>query len=145
MPFAIDQLKLAFAYSIVEEIVDAGEEVDDAERKYLAETFPATSLASCGFLDENGKLNDDYRAAVEESLETLSGALALDDKFALVDIFMGASLADGEFHHEEGNVMVWAARLLGITSDQLDSHLDTIDEVGSVDLPTAEFEDFEME
>lgn len=143
MPFALDQLKLAFAYSIVEEIVDADEKVDEAERRYLAETFPATSLESCGFLDGDGSLNDDYRAAVAQSLETLANDLDLQEKFKLIDIFMGASLADGEFHHEEGNVMVWASRLLGISSDQLDKHLDTFDDVGSVDLPTAEASDEE--
>ncbi len=143
MPFALDQLKLAFAYSIVEEIVDADEKVHDAERRFLAEKFPATSLESCGFLDDKGELNDDYRAAVAESLERLGNELDLQEKFALIDIFMGASLADGEFHHEEGNVMVWASRLLAITSDQLDAHLDTNDDVGSLDLPTAESSDSE--
>jgi len=136
--YDLEQLKLAFAYSIVEEIVGADEKVDEAERRYLAEVFPSITLESCGFLDDQGELNDDYRAAVAASLEVLANALPLAKKFELIDMFMGASLADGEFHHEEGNVMVWASRLLGISSSELDQHLESLADVGSVDLDEPE-------
>ena len=92
MSYDLDQLKLAFAYSIVEEIVDADEEVTDAERRYLSEVFPSITLESCGFVDEEGKLNDAYRAAVAQSLEVLSTTLTLTQKLELIDMFMGASL-----------------------------------------------------
>jgi uncharacterized tellurite resistance protein B-like protein len=141
MSYDLEQLKLAFAYSIVEEIVDADQNVNDAERRYLSEVFPAITLESCGFVDEDGKLNDDYRAAVARSLEVLSGALTLHQKFELIDLFMGASLADGEFHHEEGNVMIWASRLLGLSTAELDGHLSSLAEVGAIDLPEPEGEE----
>jgi len=136
--YDLDQLKLAFAYSIVEEIVDADAHVDEAESRYLAEVFPSITLESCGFLDEGGKLNDAYRGAVAKSLEVLSGSLSLKQKFELIGMFMGASLADGEFHHEEGNVMIWASRLLGISTAELDQHLENMSDVGVIDLPNAE-------
>jgi uncharacterized tellurite resistance protein B-like protein len=136
--YPIDQLKLAFAYQMVQEIVSADSEIDIAEMSYLDEVFPNSTLASCGFIDSDYKLTPRFHDAVRISRIELPRNLSLAQKLELVDTFLDASLSDADFHHREGHVLVNAALALGVTSAEFDQHLNTSNDVGSIDLPSPE-------
>ena len=85
-------------------------------------------------LDRHDQLaNHTLAPCLEQALATLPDALSPADKRAiLVELFRG-TLADDDFHHREGSVLVRTARLLGMGSTELDEVLSALDEVGDVD------------
>lgn len=133
MTFPVDQLKLAFAYHIVRQIVGADGEFGAAEQRWIARAFPPTTLETSGFLDRN-LLTMAFERALETALVELPQRLTLEEKLDLLETFLDASLADEQLHHTEGSLIVKAAELLGVPPDALDKHLDTLDSVGSVEL-----------
>lgn len=136
--FALDQLKLAFAWHVAQRIVGADGDVQSTESGWLASNFPTSTLASSGFVDGSGAPTDVFEQALDEALRVLPTELTLAARLQLLETFLDASLADDELHHTEGGVLLEAAAMLGVTPQQLDAHLDTLDEVGSVDLDDPE-------
>lgn len=135
---SLDHLKLAFAWHIVRQIVGADGHLDPKEEKFLHRKFPEGALGAAGFVDDGGLPSDAFRAALGEAMIGLPETLDLEAKIDLLDTFMDATLADDEFHHEEGNLLVKASRLLGMSSSELNAWLDATREVGQLELPEPE-------
>ncbi len=132
--FQRDQLTLAFRWKVAREMVEADMHVADGEQAWLERTFPPDALREAGFIDDQGAPTATWEACVAEALATLPDLLSPEDKRAiLVELFRG-TLADDDFHHAEGGVLVRTAQQLGVGGGELDAVLSALDEVGEVDL-----------
>lgn len=134
----IGVLRVVFAFHIVDRIVYADEEVDPMEIAWVRERFPREVLAAHGLIDEGDRLTDRYRDLLAESLMRLPAELDRDAKMALIHDFFGTALADGHFEAREGDVIVVAARLLGLPLDDVHAVLDADERMGAVDLDEPE-------
>lgn len=137
--FSTEELKLAFAYHVVQLIMGADQVVTEAENVYVKCHFPEDMLASSGFVDADGLLTPRFGEARDEALASLPDQLDQKTKLELVSMFVGAAVVDEQLDHGESQIFVAAASLLGVSTDELDAHLDSMDEtVGSLDLPEPE-------
>lgn len=136
--FSIQQMKLAISYHAVLKTIEADLQITGAERRFLSGVFPKTSLIEAGFTDENGVFTKRYKRCLGEALISIPETLALEERLAILTQVFQASLADESFAPEEGAVLVYASKLLAITADQLDVHLEQMEAVGNVDLPEPE-------
>lgn len=135
--FTRGQLKLAFSWHVAREILDADMEIAEGEEQWMAKAFPREALVDAGFVDNGGHPTAYYETCLGEALVTLPDVLSFDEKILLVRTLFAGTLADDEFHHEEGNVLVKAAHLLGLNSDDIEQALETIEDVGEVELDEA--------
>jgi uncharacterized tellurite resistance protein B-like protein len=136
--FSMQHMKLALSYHMVRETIDADLQVTDAERRFLSGAFPKTSLLEAGFVDAKSATSLRYERCLGEALISIPETLSLEERLAILTQVFQASLADESFAREEGAFLVKASRLLAITTQQLNVHLDQMDAVGSVDLPAPE-------
>jgi uncharacterized tellurite resistance protein B-like protein len=133
-----ERLKLAFAYDIVRRMVDADDQISDAETKFVMTQFPWSLLEIQGLVDQARRFTPAFDVAVADARAKLPTALPLEEKLALISLFVDASVADDEFHHNEGDVLVEAAHALGVSTAELMNHLGTLPSVGDVDMPSPE-------
>lgn len=131
--FPLDQLKLAFTYHMVRRIVGADGDFKVAEEQWMNQLFPASDLESCGFL-EGRSFTPRFQEALQQAMAELPTRLDPPEKLELIETFLGATLADGTLQHTEGHVLLEAAQILGLSPAELDRHLDTLDDVGQVEL-----------
>ena len=136
--FSMQHMKLALSYHMVRETINADLEITDAERRFLAGAFPADSLRDAGFIGPRGGTSVHYERCLGAALISIPETLSLDERLTILTQVFQASLADESFAREEGAVLVKASKLLAITSQQLDAHLQLMDDVGSVALPAPE-------
>ena len=109
----LDRLKLAFAYHLAEEVVGADRDVAPEEVVFLEQAFSRDQLEAHGLLDRDG-FTPAFREAVEEALRVLPAALPEAEKRDLMDLLHDASLSDAQGLESEANVLIVAARLLGL-------------------------------
>ena len=136
--FTTEQLTLAFAYHMVQRLIGADDAIHASELRFLESTFPAETMSASGFTKEDGTFTDRYRSALDAALIELPSMLTRSAKLSLLDTLFNASLADNNFDHTEGDVLVQCSHLLGLNASDLDSHLDSHSEVGNLDLPEPE-------
>jgi uncharacterized tellurite resistance protein B-like protein len=122
-PAQVDRLRVAYAVHVAQLIIDADGILDMEEATALGGFFPDFLLHACGFLDDNGRLNDEYNRAVAEAITDLPGQLGLALKLELITLFHAACMADGELHGNEIAVLMQAAEALGVSRKQMHRHL----------------------
>jgi len=127
----LERLKLAFAYYLSEQVVDADGRVRPGEAAFLERSFPREKLFEHGLLDDDGQWTTMFSATVEEALRVLPVELSADEKNELMHVLRAASDADAdaedteagsssgtadpqEVEEAEDNVLIVAARLLGM-------------------------------
>ena len=128
------KLKLAFSWHIAKEITDADLEIAEGEEAWMSKVFPRDTLVDAGFIDSDGKATSEFESCLGEALAMLPEVLPLSEKLIMLTTLFEGTLADDDFHHEEGNVLVKAASLLGVRPSELDEHLASLDQVGEVEL-----------
>lgn len=139
--FDLLNLKLAFAYHVAQRIVGADDQLARGEVRFLEQRFPAELMRRAGFLSADGTFTELFQRATSEALIELPMRLNVAEKLGLIDLFLDATLADGEFHASEGVVLVHAARLLDLTTEALDAHLSTRrGQVADIELTTQEWQ-----
>ncbi|MEQ1570292.1 MAG: TerB family tellurite resistance protein [Myxococcota bacterium] len=111
--FSLDELKLAFSYHIVNQILGSDGAVAPAEAKFLSGTFPTTLMERSGFVSGTGRFTPRWHEALGEALLRLP-TLSVPERVQLIDTFFRAATADDEFLGAEAEVMRRAARLLGL-------------------------------
>ena len=116
-------LKVAFAYRVANMIAEADKVFTDAEFEALSEFFPRELLDGLGFVDENEQYTDVYHKAVARSLEDLPDLLGVSEKLGLITLFVRMCYADGALHPLEAELIRDSAAILGLSSEQLDAHL----------------------
>jgi uncharacterized tellurite resistance protein B-like protein len=127
-------LRLAFTRHVLDLIAQSDGQVVQAESDFVERTAPDSALAQAGLIDEFGARTVAFEEAREEALARLPVELSLAERLSLLDVFFELVLADGELDRGEGSMLFAAAKLLGITPQQFDQHLDSLDDVGQVDL-----------
>ncbi len=141
MSFDLETLQLAFELHIVNLIVEADEEVTSAESAWIEQHFPAAALRAVGLIDAEGQQTDLFHDAAMQALDELPKALSAVQKYALLEKFFAITLADGDFAYREGNVLLVAARLLGLSNEAVIDFLNEHPEVGDVSLTDIDLDD----
>jgi len=132
--YGLDDLKLAFSLHVVDQIVAADAKLTQAELDFLEEKFPLDTLVKRGFSTADGVRTDAYHDAAVDALDRLPTELDSDQKIALLQVFLAATLADDSFELAEGNALVDAARLLDLSDQEIDGFLASRTEVGGTRL-----------
>ena len=104
-------------------------------------SFSLTSVLwfeSSGFVDAQGAYTDRWRDALGEALVELPVRLTVDERLSILETFYQAAIADDDFQYIEGNILVRAARLLGLKPEQFTARLEQLIGSGSIDLPAPE-------
>lgn len=116
--FTHEELKLAFAFHVVGQILGADGQVERGERTFLERTFPRALLERSRFLGPDGQYTARWNEALGEALLVLP-TLPVGERIALVDVLFRAALADDVLELEEGAVVERAARLLALSPADL--------------------------
>ena len=120
--FTLGQLELAFAYHVVQQVIMGDGVIDPGERKFVEDRFPTELMRQSGFQDGAGHATPRFHAALGDALLELPSQLGLDEKLELIDVLLDASLADFDHHIDEGTPAARAARLLDVTTLELEAH-----------------------
>lgn len=118
-----DRLVLAFAASLARSIAGADGMYDAQELHSLNQWFPKSLLKQFGFLDGQGRLNDDFLSAKKEALLTLPASLNSNEKMHLLGVLYEMASADGEIHEKEFHLIQQAAARLDADTALLSKHL----------------------
>lgn len=110
--FSIEELKLAFSYHLVNQVLGADGVVAPQEFKFLHRTFPQDVLARSRFVTD-GRFTRRWQEALGEALLQLP-SLGVPERLSLVETLFHAALADDELTGEEAHILKRAARLLGL-------------------------------
>jgi uncharacterized tellurite resistance protein B-like protein len=110
----LERLKLAFAWHLSSLVMDADGVVRAEERAFLDEHFPMERLVAHGLVDSEGLWTEAFQPTVEEALRVLPTALSAEEKRALMGLLKSASRVEGAPPEAESNVIIVAARLLGL-------------------------------
>jgi len=128
------QLKLALAYHLVDMVVTADGTVQAGEAAYMNVLFPVHLLAAEGFADDDGVLMTALDDAMKQAIRVMPDRMDLDSKLELLTMCLDASLSDESADEYELVHVRVAAKLLGVTDEQLDAHLASLPTVGELDL-----------
>ncbi len=134
--FTLAELKTAFELRIVHMVMTADEIVHRGEMDFLEGVFPPDEIDAHGFLDRTeNRFTRRFGKAVQAAPEALSQWLSADEKLDMLRLFFKACEADGEVDPRELSVIVQAARMLGLSQEELVPHLSRM--VGSRATPRA--------
>lgn len=122
--FHLGELKLAFSYHIVNQILGADGKVVPAEARFFKRVFPQALMEQSRFVEE-GQFTQRWHDACGEALLRLP-TLPVADRQKIVEGLFKAALSDDVFEFSEEAVMARAARLLGLSADDYDDVLDRL-------------------
>jgi uncharacterized tellurite resistance protein B-like protein len=122
--FHLGELKLAFSYHLVNQILGADGQVVPAEARFFKRVFPQALLEQSRFV-EDGKFTQRWNDACGEALLRLP-ELPVSDRQKIIAGLFKAALADDVFEFSEEAVMSRAARLLGLSSHEYDEVMDRL-------------------
>ncbi len=124
--FGLDELKLAFSYHIVNQILDADGVVAPAETRFLQRTFPRKLFEFADFVGKGGgSFTERWREALGEALLVLP-TRPRDERLGIVRTLFDAAMADDSFAAVEANVVRRAARLLALDPEDVSDMIDTL-------------------
>jgi uncharacterized tellurite resistance protein B-like protein len=124
--FGLDELKLAFSYHIVNQIVDADGVVAPSEATFLRQTFPRALFEHADFVDkERGVFTERWREALGEALLVLP-TRSREERLGVIRTLLDAALSDADFAHEEGQILQRAARLLALDPGDVGEMVDAL-------------------
>lgn len=135
--FSLDELKLAFTWHIVHQILGSDGVVCEAEQRFVKRTFPDLLLERSGFFTETG-FTQRWQDALGEALLTLP-TLSVPERVQIVDTLFKAAMADDQFEHAEGEILRRAARLIALQDEQVTQILEGL-VTSEVELHTEETE-----
>lgn len=138
--FTVEELKLAFTFHIVNQILQSDGEIMPEEARFLEQTFPRQVFARSGFVDRKGHYTQRWQDALGEALLELPVQLTVDQRLGILETFYQAAIADSDFQYIEGNILVRSARLLGLKAEQFTARIEQLIGTGSIDLPAPETE-----
>ena len=115
--FSLDELKLAFSWHMVNQIVGSDGMVAPAEAKFLSRTFPESLLRHSGFVSSTGAFTQRWNDALGEALLRLP-ELSVAERASVIGTFFQAAVADDDFQRVEADVIRRAARLLGLQGEE---------------------------
>lgn len=114
-PSDIDSLKLAFTVSCALKVIEADQHIDYQELKFYGQIFPRALLREFGFLDDADNFTPAFEEAQNRAIETLPQSISTEEKFELLTLIHGASLADDDLGEQELVELRKAGDLLGLS------------------------------
>lgn len=126
------RLQLAFTLHMADQILGSDAHIDDAERSWLHDRFPAAMLRETGFVDADGNLTGAYEEARDEALVALPEELPASGKWQIMEDLVNAAAADGILAAEEAQAIAHAALLLGVSDDDWSQHLAELEAAGTL-------------
>lgn len=136
--FSLDELRLAFTFHITNQILESDGVVVPAEIRFLKRTFPHELFERSRFVDNEGRYTQRWQDALGEALLELPVRLSVDERLDLLEGFYSAAISDGGTQYIEGNILIRAARLLGLKPSQFTARVERMFGTGSIDLPLPE-------
>lgn len=127
-------LELAFTRLALDLIARSDGELHAAEAAVVADAAPDEALRAAGLLDAEGHFTARFETARREALERLPHELPLARRLDLLATCFRMVVADGDLDRAEGALLYDAARMLGVTAEQLEARLHDHDDIGEVDL-----------
>ncbi|MCB9687072.1 MAG: TerB family tellurite resistance protein [Alphaproteobacteria bacterium] len=113
-----EQLRLAFAMSFCERVIQADGVVHEDEVEFVQSVFPPDLVRRLGLADE--AVRADFLA---EALRQLPAQLGHHDKLGLVGLLFSACYSDGTLDAREMRVLKEAGESLGLTREQVVKYL----------------------
>lgn len=136
--FTLAELELAFTFHITNQILESDGVIVPAEVRFLERAFPGDVFERSGFVDPAGHYTQRWQDALGEALLELPVRLSVDQRLDLLERFYAAAISDGDTQYIEGNILVRAARLLGLKPSQFTARIERMFGSGSIDLPLPE-------
>ncbi|MCB9669386.1 MAG: TerB family tellurite resistance protein [Alphaproteobacteria bacterium] len=136
--FTLDELKLAFTFHITNQILESDGTVAPEELAFLQKWFPEAVFRESRFIDAKGRYTSRWEDALGEALLQLPERLSVEERLDLLETFYRAAISDGDTQYIEGNILVRAARLLGLKPSQFTARVEAMFGTGSIDLPLPE-------
>lgn len=124
VPFADDDLELAFQLHVAGLLAEADLVTSVPEQEFMARHFPTDLLVQHGFADASGERTQRFHDAAVEALSVLPGKLDRHAKLDLLEACYKLAIADFEFRIGEGAVLLMAARLLGLSDADFDAFVE---------------------
>lgn len=143
MPHDLETRLLAFGYYTAREVVESDGVYDASELAFLDATWPRAQLQSHGLVDAAGTPTSELYEAYLEARGTLALEASMKQRLGVLSLLLKASVSDEHLDYNEGGVLFAAADVLDVPHNTLLAHMDTMDEVGDLDLPTPE-DDLEL-
>jgi uncharacterized tellurite resistance protein B-like protein len=116
-------LVLALKLHLVDRVVGADLLESSGEHASLARCFPPGTLQEAGLVDSAGVRTERYQRALAQALVELPRRLGHEAKLDLLHTVVRIAVADRAFRLGEGEVVLWAARLLGLSDDEFDAFM----------------------
>jgi uncharacterized tellurite resistance protein B-like protein len=129
----LEQLQLAFAFHMVQELAGADAQLDQSELDWIRSTFPLARLKAAGLVDVTGRTTPLFDELRHRALGELPELLAPEQKLELVELIARASAADGVLAAEEADAIAAVARILEVPEDQWLGLLDGMVQSGLVE------------
>jgi hypothetical protein len=132
--YDLDVLAALYAWDRWAALQDGG-----ANLELLDGWYPVVVLMGAGLVGEDGRPTGAWADAKAEALVRLPSELTDAAKLDLLTHLFELCVADGIMERDEGSTLFSAATDLGVSSSDLDAHLDTLtDHVGEIDLDVLE-------
>lgn len=136
--FTIAELRLAFGYHFARLVLESDRTITLSENDFLQRHFAREDMGAAGFMDSAGAFTLRHTEALRKASVTLPEELSVEERLSLIEVLLGASLADSTFDTDEGSILEQAAVFLHIPDDALDTWLASHASVAVVDLPEPE-------
>ncbi|MEZ4238431.1 MAG: TerB family tellurite resistance protein [Myxococcota bacterium] len=127
-------LELAFLRHLLGELARADQEVRPEELALIDALCPPDDLRRAGLIDAVGEPTALGVAASVRAIGELPKLLSEPERLAILGRLVALSTVDGHLDREEGSLLVLAMQLLEVPSSVFDAHLDTLTDVGTVEL-----------
>lgn len=114
----VERMRLAFAFTFAQRIVEADGVVQDDEARFMEEVFRPSLLDRLGLGDPAGR-----KHWLDASLRQLPEILGYHDKLALIGLFFSACYSDGNLDAREMRVLKDAADALGVERERVVQYL----------------------
>jgi len=114
----IERMRLAFAHTFAQRIVEADGIIRDDEAEFMSSVFSPESLARLGL--DHPTAHEQYLAA---AFDELPGRLGYHDKLALIGLFFTACYSDGSLDAREMRVLKDASDALGVERGRVVKYL----------------------
>jgi uncharacterized tellurite resistance protein B-like protein len=116
-------LVLALQLHLVDRVVGADLLESSGEHASLERHFPRATLQEAGLVDTRGVRTERFQRALAQALTELPHRLGHEAKLDLLHSIVRIAVADRAFRLGEGEVVLWAARLLGLSDDEFDAFM----------------------
>lgn len=120
--FTLEELKIAYAFRIAQQIAGADGEIRPEEAQLIGHNFPLALMRAHGFLGKDGPLPRLFEAAAL-AMQVLPGELSRDERLDLAVFFFNVCRIDGSVDPREIDVFAVALENLQLEPSEFDQRM----------------------